>query len=328
MSMIVAEHLVKQFHRRASAEGPASRFRSWFAAREAVRAVDDISLTVDKGEIVGFLGPNGAGKSTTIKMLTGILVPTAGRVEVAGIVPWRHRRRNALNIGVVFGQRSQLWFDLPLRRSLEAIRDLYSVSAADYRLRMSQFDDLLDLGSFLDTPVRSLSLGQRIRGDLAAATLYRPPVLYLDEPTVGLDVVAKVALRDLITSLNVDGQTTVMLTTHDMDDVEQLCQRIMVIDGGRMLYEGDLNDLKRRFAPYRDLIVTPRSPGDADRIDSGLATRVSSPGSAKVTLRFDPEEVSAPEVIQSVSSQFDVSDLSLLDPQLEDVVRRLYGDSP
>ncbi len=208
---------------------------------------------------------------------------------------------------------------------MEAIRGLYSVGLAEYGQRMNEFDDLLDLGSFLDTPVRALSLGQRMRAELAAATLYRPPILYLDEPTVGLDVVAKAAMRELVASLNTQEGTAVMLTTHDMDDVEQLCERVLIIDKGSMLYAGDLPDLKRRFVPYRELIVSPRYPEDAIQVDADPAIRMSEAGSSTVVLRFDPRQISAPALIHSVSSQIEISDLSLVDPKLEDVVRRIYG---
>ena len=239
--MILAEHLVKEFHRPRRVEGRFAGLRSFLSPRrDTVRAVDDISLRIDDGEIVGYLGPNGAGKSTTIKMLTGVLVPTSGRVEVEGIVPWQDRRANARTIGAVFGQRTQLWTDLPLRESFELVSRLYGLDAGTYRRTLDGFVDLLDMGPFLDTPVRSLSLGQRMRGDLVAAMLYHPPVLYLDEPTVGLDAVAKARIREFITEQNRSEGTTVLLTTHDIADVEALAHRVVIIDNGRIVYERDL----------------------------------------------------------------------------------------
>ncbi|MFC7622928.1 ATP-binding cassette domain-containing protein [Microlunatus sp. GCM10028923] len=323
MTAVRVTNLVKEFHRPSG----GGFFRSLFGGRAAVRAVDDISFEVEPGEVIGYLGPNGAGKSTTIKMLTGILVPTSGEVQVSGVVPYRDRRRNSRNIGVVFGQRTQLWYDLPLRHSLEAIRDLYRVPAADYRQRLRTFDDLLGIGEFLQTPVRSLSLGQRMRGDLVAAMLYRPAVLYLDEPTVGLDVVAKAALRTFIAETNAADETTIMLTTHDMDDVERLCRRVMIIDSGRILYDGGLAALKKQYVPYRELLITPADPADAARIDSPLAVRAGERDGV-VTLRFDPDQVGTPAVIASVTAAFEVQELSIVDPDLEDVVHRLYGERP
>lgn len=326
MPIVSADNLVKEFKRPVRAEGRFSALRSLFLPSRRLRAVDGVSFDIEPGEIVGYLGPNGAGKSTTVKMLTGILVPTSGDLKVNGVVPAQDRRRNAKNIGVVFGQRTQLWFDLPLRYSLETIRDLYDVSAADYRARIAQFDDLLGIGEFLDDPVRSLSLGQRVRGDLVAAMLYRPAVLYLDEPTVGLDVLAKRALREFITESNERFGTTVMLTTHDMDDVELLARRILVIDHGKILYDGDLASLKRRYVPYRELVVTPSNPADLPTLDSRAAERVGM-RDGSVIFRFDPADIKAPAVIAAITAENEVSDFSLIDPELEDVIHRLYTEA-
>lgn len=333
MPLITAKDLVKEFRKPVRVWGRFSALRSLFAANERVNAVDGISFDIERGEIIGYLGPNGAGKSTTVKMLAGILVPTSGSLEVAGVVPSRDRPRNAKNIGVVFGQRTQLWFDLPLRYSLETIRDLYDVTAADYRTRLAQFDDLLGIGEFIDSPVRSLSLGQRVRGDLVAAMLYNPPVLYLDEPTVGLDVLAKRALREFILASNAQFGTTVMLTTHDMDDVELLARRIMVIDHGKVLYDGDLASLKRRYVPYRELLVTPTDPGSLgsmgtegiDALDPTAVRRHETRGES-VVFRFDPEQIRDPHLIAQITSAYDISDLQLIEPELEDVIHRLYTE--
>lgn len=326
--MIHVESLVKEYSRPDVRPGRFSGLRGLFTRRRRVmRAVDDLSFDIAAGELVGVLGPNGAGKSTTIKMLTGILTPTSGTARVSGLEPWRDRRRNAHNIGVVFGQRTQLWYDLPLRDSFEVIRDLYGIGAADYRDRMADFTALLDLDEFLDTPVRSLSLGQRMRGDLVAAMLYAPPVVFLDEPTVGLDVVAKERIREFVAQTNRQQGTTIILTTHDMDDVERLCHRVIIIDHGRLLYEGDLESLKRRYAPHRELIVRPAAPTDLDRITSPGAESVRIVDDT-VVLRFDPAVVGAPELINDVSSRFALVDLSVVEPDVEDVIRRLYLDRP
>jgi ABC-2 type transport system ATP-binding protein len=262
MPMIAATDLIKDFTRTKPVAGRFSTVRTLFTReQETIRAVDGVTLEVAEGEIVGYLGPNGAGKSTTIKMLTGILVPTSGTVEVSGLVPWEHREANAMNIGVVFGQRTQLWWALPLEESLRLIGRMYRMPESLYRQNMKMLTELLDMGPFLKTPVRQLSLGQRMRGDLTAAVIYQPPILFLDEPTVGLDVVAKERIRTFIEEINRERDTTVMLTTHDLDDVERLCKRIIIIDQGRVLFDGEAADLKRRYAPTRLIDVTVSGDG-------------------------------------------------------------------
>ncbi|WP_030909227.1 ABC transporter ATP-binding protein [Streptosporangium amethystogenes] len=213
-------------------------------AKKTVHAVRDLSFRVEAGEFVGYLGPNGAGKSTTIKMLTGILAPTSGSIRVAGLDPTRRRTVLARRIGVVFGQRTTLWWDLPLRDSFELIRHLYKVDQKDFRRRLTELTELLGLAGFLGTPVRQLSLGQRMRGDVTAALLHDPAVLVLDEPTIGLDVVSKAAMRDFLLRLNAERGTTVLLTTHDLGDIEKLCRRVMLIDHGSLAFDGTLDDLR------------------------------------------------------------------------------------
>ncbi len=313
--------LVKEFRRAKRVHGRFGAVRS-LASRDydVVRAVDDVSFAIDSGELVGYLGPNGAGKSTTIKMLTGILTPTSGTVSVAGLDPSRERRANARNIGVVFGQRSQLWWDLPLRESFRAVRELYGMTAAEGERSQAELVEVLGIAEFLDAPVRQLSLGQRMRGDLAAAMLYQPKLLYLDEPTVGLDVVAKRRVREFVAHINGDLGTTVVLTTHDLEDVETLCRRIVLIDHGRVLYDGALTDLMARYAPYRDLIVTLVRPVD---VDVEGATQIAR-DDTRVTLRFRSDRVSAPTIIAAVTSAYPVVDLSVVEPRLEAVIDGIY----
>ncbi|MBT2233168.1 ATP-binding cassette domain-containing protein [Nonomuraea sp. NEAU-A123] len=270
-------------------------------------AVDDVSFEIPEGEVVGYLGPNGAGKSTTVKMLTGILTPTSGRVEVAGRVPWRDRKANAKSVGVVFGQRSQLWWDLPLIESLRLVGDLYDVPADRFTASLRRMRDLLGLDDFLDTPVRQLSLGQRMRGDLAAAMLYDPPILYLDEPTVGLDVLAKQAVREFISDTNKAGRTTVVLTTHDLADVEALCKRIILIDKGRVLYDGGIDALVTAYAPPRRLAI---------HLTDGQ------------TRTFDiADGASVAELIGRIAAEQAIRDLSIQEPDLESVIKQLYAES-
>src|SRR5262249_12020418 len=254
--IVVCDNVSKEFRTPKRQPGLLGGLRTLLTREYTLkRAVDGVSFSVDEGELLGYIGPNGAGKSTTIKMLTGILTPTSGTVEVAGLVPWRQREQNALNIGVVFGQRSQLWWDLPLIESFKLIAKMYRVERARYEANLARFRELLDLDDFISTPVRQLSLGQRMRGDLAAALIYDPPIVYLDEPTVGLDVLAKERIRSFIEVLNRDRRTTVILTTHDLGDVERLCRRIILIDRGKVLYDGPIARLKTAYAPHRLLAV-------------------------------------------------------------------------
>jgi ABC-2 type transport system ATP-binding protein len=333
MAVIEASDLVKEFSRPAVLPGRLPRLRGLFSTRrDLTRAVNGVNFEVEPGELVGYLGPNGAGKSTTIKMLTGILTPTSGVCRVAGLEPSRDRARNARNIGVVFGQRTQLWYDLPLRDSFEVLADLYNLDLTAYRKRLGLFTELLDLSDFLDTPVRSLSLGQRMRGDLVAAMLHEPSILFLDEPTVGLDVVAKARLTEFIAETNRTDGTTVVLTTHDMDDVERLCQRIIVIDSGTVLYDGGMSRLKERFMPYRFLVLTLSERSIRRVADIPYATEVetSAVGAVlpypdrSVVLRFDPREITTPELIARATQVFQVDELSIVEPRLTDVISQLY----
>ena len=258
-------------------------------------------------------------------MLSGILVPTSGTVDVAGYVPWEQREQNALQIGVVFGQRTQLWWDLPLADSLKLIARLYRVDDTRYKRNLAELVELLDLSPFLDRPVRQLSLGQRMRGDLAAAMLYEPRILYLDEPTVGLDVVAKEKTRQFVEEINRERGTTIILTTHDLADVERLCKRIIFISQGTVLYDGSVAELKRRFAPWRELVVTRAAEtlAAAPLTLEMAGADVVEQTDAQVTVRFDPSRVAVADLIQAVIAQGAVSDIAIVEPDLEGVVRRI-----
>ena len=289
-----------------------------------VRAVDGISFEVARGEMVGYIGPNGAGKSTTIKMLTGILVPTSGRLTVAGADPSRDRLELTRRIGVVFGQRTTLWWDLPLRDSFDLLRRIYKVEPARFRRNLDEFCELLDLGDLLDTPVRQLSLGQRMRGDIAAALLHDPEILYLDEPTIGLDVVSKSRLREFLRRINAERRVTLLLTTHDLQDIEQLCSRVMVIDHGSLVYDGSLAGLHTVGASTRTLVVDlvdPLPDGEAIAVDGADVRRIDGP---RQWLSF-PAEASAAPVVSAVAAAYDVADLSILEPAIEDVIADLYA---
>lgn len=287
-----------------------------------VQAVDRISFTIAPGEMVGYVGPNGAGKSTTIKMLTGILVPSGGQVRVAGLDPTRQRRTLASRIGVVFGQRTQLWWDLPLIESLELLRFVYKVPEAQFAVNFAAFREVLDLDEFLQTPVRQLSLGQRMRGDLAAALLHDPDILYLDEPTIGLDVVAKGRIREFLLQINRERGVTVLLTTHDMADIAHLCARMMIIDHGHLLYDGSVEAIRERFGTERTLVVDLETdePGPL----AGLPAEEIRADGLRRWLLFRRADVTAAELIAAVSARYRIRDLTIEEPQIEDIVRRIY----
>ncbi len=320
--MIQVTDLRKEFRVYKHHRGTLGSLRN-LVSREfrTIHAVDGVSFHVGRGELVGYLGPNGAGKSTTIKMLTGILVPTSGEVSVGSWIPWRDRTRYVAHIGVVFGQRTTLWWDLPVIESLDLLRYIYRIPAERYRHNLNRFSQLLDLESFLNTPVRNLSLGQRMRADLAASLLHDPTVVFLDEPTIGLDVVAKERIRTFIQQINHEQGTTVVLTTHDLGDVARLCHRVMIIDRGQLLYDGPLDDLTARFGGERELLVDLAAPYP----DVSVAgARVVEHDGQRVTYRFSRGEVSASELIARISSRYRVRDLSVREPEIEETVRRIY----
>jgi ABC-2 type transport system ATP-binding protein len=289
--------------------------------RREILAVRDLTFSVERGELLGYVGPNGAGKSTTIKMLTGILVPSAGRVRVAGMEPSRQRIALARRIGAMFGHRSQLWWDLPLVDSFELLRHIYKVPADRYRENVARFRDVLELDEFLHTPVRQLSLGQRVRGELVAAMLHDPEMLFLDEPTIGLDIVAKERVREFLTEMNRDRGVTIMLTTHDLDDIERLCQRMLIIDHGSVIYDGELDALRERYGGERTLVVDLAEPAEPLRVEGARVERVDGP---RQWLRFRREEVSAAQLVAKVAAQVPLVDLAIQEPEIEEIVRRIY----
>ncbi len=321
MAIIEVEDLRTAFavsRPRAGAGGLIGRILRETVQAEAVKG---ISFRVDPGEMVGYVGPNGAGKSTTIKMLTGILVPSGGHVTVAGLEPSRRRIDLARRIGVVFGQRTQLWWDLPLRDSFELLRHIYRVPAARFRANLEQFIEMLDLGPMLATPVRQLSLGQRMRGDITAALLHDPDILYLDEPTIGLDVVAKARIRAFLKEINRARDMTVLLTTHDMADIEQICSRMLIIDHGRLLYDGDLETIRERFGGERMLVVDLAEPAPLLDVPGARVVKAEGP---RQWLRFRREDTTAAALIAAVAALARVADLTVEEPEIEDIVRRIY----
>ncbi len=321
---IVVEDLVKSFRVAERAPGLLGALRGVVRRRHrVVRALDGVTFSLAAGELVGYIGPNGAGKSTTVKILAGILVPDAGRVEVLGRVPWKERIAHVRHIGVVFGQRTQLWWDLPVVESLEMLRHVYRVPADAYRRSRDELVELLDLGGVLDTPVRQLSLGQRMRADLAASLVHAPPIVFLDEPTIGLDAVSKLAVRDFIRRLNRERGVTVVLTTHDMDDIEALCQRVLVVSGGGILLDGTLADLRRKVTGERWLTVDV-DDGSADQVADPDARVIRREGH-RVWLAFDPRRVAPADLIARIAGRHPVRDLFVENPPIETIIARLYG---
>lgn len=285
------------------------------------KALDGISFQIGEGELVGYIGPNGAGKSTTVKILSGILVPESGAVKVLGKTPWEQRIATVQEIGIVFGQRTQLWWDLPVIESFELLRDIYRVSEHSYQSVLERLVASLELSDLLETPVRQLSLGQRMRCDIAASLLHSPKILFLDEPTIGLDAVSKLAVRDFIRHLNKEEKVTVMLTTHDMDDIECLCNRIIVLSEGQIFLDGTLDNLRKKVAPERRLIID--LVDESDTVSDPEAVLVKQE-QHRVWLSFNPQTTSVPALISRIVSEHAIKDLYVENPPVEEIIAKLY----
>lgn len=324
MDIITVQNLQKHFKLPKHHRGSWGAVRNLFTREyRLVKAVDGISYQVAQGELVGYLGPNGAGKSTTIKMLTGLLVPSGGELWVNGRIPWRERQTHVAHIGAVFGQKTTLWWDLPVIESLDLLQHVYQIPADRYQQNLKEFTDLLELDPFLYTPVRSLSLGQRMRADICAALLHDPALLFLDEPTIGLDVVAKERIRQFIKHINRDRGTTVLLTTHDLSDVEKLCERVMIIDQGRLLYNGRLETLQTRFGGKRELVVDFAQPYLNVVVEGA---EVVEHDNLRATYQFDRQIITASELIGRISAHYRILDLAVREPEIEATVRRIYEE--
>lgn len=329
--MIEVKHISKDFVSPKKYPGLKGAVKGLFSNEKVVKkAVDDISFTIKDGEIVGYIGSNGAGKSTTIKMMTGILTPTAGECLVNDIDPSRQRRENAQNIGVVFGQRTQLWWDLPLSESFTILKEIYNVSDTDYQEQMKFLNDVLELTEFFDRPVRTLSLGQRMRADLGAALLHNPKVLYLDEPTIGLDLVVKDNIRRAIREINATYQTTVILTTHDIGDIEELCSRIIIIDEGKKIYDGSLETLKDTYGTRRKVSMEVKRPDKLAKLDLARKLGVSEEecrmelDNNMLSVTFDKHRLQVPQVMSAVMELVEVQDIQIQETELAEIVKEIY----
>lgn len=328
-NIIEIKNITKEFKVLNRREGLKGSLKDLFSRDyKIVRAVDNISMSIKQGEIVGYLGPNGAGKSTTIKMMTGILEPTSGEILVGGNVPYQNRTKNAQEIGVVFGQRSQLWWALPLIESFKILKDIYGVSDEDYNDMLTLYKSLVDIEPLLHKPVRQMSLGQRTLSDILAAFLHNPKIVFLDEPTIGLDVSMKAKIRTLIHALNKEKNTTVILTTHDMGDVDALCQRIVIIDKGKMLYDNDIEHLKNFFSSYRTLKI--RIDGDlkqqAEKIQHELSRFSVSADDEWISILVDEEKSKVMEVLSQLQQSYEIRDMQLEEISTEEVIKKIYEE--
>lgn len=322
MELIEVKNIVKGFTVIKKNKGLKGALTSLIKPEKStVYAVNDISFSIKKGEIVGFIGPNGAGKSTTVKIMSGILHPTSGEVLIDGISPQKNRKAVVKNLGVVFGQRTQLYWDLRLGESFELLRRIYQIDLKSFNKNMDIMSEILKINEIIDTPVRQLSLGQRMRGDIAAAMIHSPNILFLDEPTIGLDIEAKHSIRNYIEKINKINNTTVILTTHDLDDVEQLCKRLIVINNGGIIEDGPLNSIVERLAPYRVLIVELSSP--CVDITTPYAEIIKQEN-LKIWYRFKKDEITAAELISQLAQKLPIRDLSVTEANIEDVVRKVY----
>ncbi|MDC4239209.1 ABC transporter ATP-binding protein [Clostridium tertium] len=329
--MIKVENLSKEFKSNKKYPGFKGAIKSFFSREYIIKkAVDNISFEIEDGEIVGYIGANGAGKSTTIKMMTGILSPSSGTISINGLIPYEDREKNAKDIGVVFGQRTQLWWDLPLSETFSLLKDIYDVNDKDYKERMEFLNEVLEINEFILSPVRTLSLGQRMRADLAAALLHNPKIIYLDEPTIGLDVVVKEKVRSAIKEINKKYGTTVILTTHDLNDIEELCNRIIIIDNGIKIYDGSLSDIKGSYGYITTIEVQVKNLKGNEKFDINNEMNISKENlemkvlENKIIVRFNRNFTKQAEIISKIISKFDILDFSIIETSIEEIIKKIY----
>ena len=331
MAMIEVKHLQKNFVKTVKEPGLKGSLRSFIhPEKQTFEAVKDLTFEVPKGQILGFIGANGAGKSTTIKMLTGILKPTSGYCRINGKIPQDNRQDYVKDIGVVFGQRTQLWWDLPLSETFSLLRDIYSVSSEDFKERMKFFNEVLEIDEFMLRPVRTLSLGQRMRADLAASLIHNPKILYLDEPTIGLDVVVKEKVRNAIKQINKKYNTTVILTTHDLEDIEELCDRIIIIDKGVKIYDGSLSEIKEKYGYMTNVSILIKKNELEDKININSYFNLDnndlnlSDEDGKINITFNKNKISQMEIIQYFMENYILQDFSVKETSIDDIIKKIY----
>ena len=329
--MIEVRNVTKEFKKTIKDPGLKGSLKSLVHKKvETVKAVDDISFSVAEGEILGFIGPNGAGKSTAIKMLTGILTPTEGQIVINGQVPYKNRKKYVKEIGVVFGQRTQLWWDLPLTETFTVLKEIYQIDDKAFKDRMDFLNQVLELDPFINSPVRTLSLGQRMRADIAASMIHNPKVLFLDEPTIGLDVVVKDNIRKAIAEINKNEKTTIILTTHDISDIELLCKRIVMIDKGKKVYDGALDKMKEKYGKVREIHINLKSAADMDKLE--LAAKFNLEGDDleikvdgnKAVVKFNSSKVQVSDMLSYILATITVKDIAVSEADIEEIIRRLY----
>lgn len=322
MRQICLKEISKSFKVHKRAEGVPRIIRAFHRETEVVRALDNVSFSIDKGDLIGCIGPNGAGKSTSVKVMSGILTPDSGECEILGRIPWKERIGHVKEIGVVFGQRSQLWWDVPVSDSFDLLKDIYNIGSEKYKKRLDELVDAMDIGLLLKTPVRQLSLGQRMRCEIVAALLHSPKILFLDEPTIGLDAVSKLSLRDFLKEENKRG-VTMILTTHDMDDIEALCEKVMVIGHGRILYDGSLTQLKKMYAPLRRIRAQADIQTEDIFIEGAKRTEIQE---NLCTIWFDPNEIPAHMMVARIAEKLRLTDIIIEERDIDEIIANMYRE--
>lgn len=324
MAQIELKNICKTFKVYERPEGRLGVFKGAFTRKtKIIKALENVNFNINEGDLVGYIGPNGAGKSTTVKIMSGILTPESGTCTIMNRTPWKDRVNHVSQIGVVFGQRSQLWWDVPVNDSFDLLKDIYAIPTTNYSKRLTELVETLDISNFLKTPVRQLSLGQRMRCEVAAALLHSPGILFLDEPTIGLDAVSKLALREFLKNENKNNGVTMILTTHDMDDIESLCNRVMVIGHGKLLYDGNLDRLKNRYAPLRRIRATINKNIDLIPIEGAESIEITG---NTWTIMFDPTKIPAHNMVEKLSQKLPLKDISIEEENIDEIIASMYKE--
>lgn len=322
MALINVESLIKDYKINDRKKGLLGALQGLLIPEYKIkRAVDNIGFSIEKGEMVGFIGPNGAGKSTTVKMLTGILVPTSGSISIGGLSPYKDRKKNAFRVGAVFGQRTQLWWDLPVEDTFDLLKYVYKIPNKTYKENMELFCNMLGLSEFLHQPARQLSLGQRMRADIAAAMMHNPEIIFFDEPTIGLDIVAKEKIREFIRFVNKEKGTTMLFTTHDMTDIEKTCRRMIIIDNGKIIYDGTVEQIKDRYGKSRTLVVEFSRNYSQIKVPGAEVVKEED---NKKWFRFMKDELQVSRLISELTEKYDIVDLTVQEPEIESIIREVY----